>query len=119
MGCYGTPSCSTDSAPAVAHAGLDEAAADSAASSGAWDDDTGRNPDSELPDIVELRREEAVRFLPSLLRPLQPTQSMYLDSDLVSSCADVAGKCWYACLGYISSTSSWDPIFFQEGHLHI
>jgi len=81
MGCYITTSCFTDSAPAVAHAGLDEAAADSAANSGAWDNDTGGNPDNELPDIVELRREEAVRFLPFLLSPLQPAQSMYLHSD--------------------------------------
>ena len=52
---------------AVAHAGSDEAAEESAGNPGAWDDDLAGDPDSgTLPDIVELRPEEAVRPPPVL-----------------------------------------------------
>ena len=48
------------------HEGADEGTAGDAAETGAWDDDAGEAgaAGGELPDIVELRRDEAVRCLP-------------------------------------------------------
>ena len=56
--------------PAASHEGSDEATAGDAAGTGAWGDDADDDADEagaaggELPDIVELRRDEAVRCLP-------------------------------------------------------
>ena len=50
---------------AAQHEGSDEATAGDAADTGAWDDDADEAgaAGGELPDIVELRRDEAVRRL--------------------------------------------------------
>ena len=47
------------------HEGSDEGTAGDAADTGAWDNDAGEAgaAGGELPDIVELRRDEAVRHL--------------------------------------------------------
>ena len=48
------------------HEGSDQATAGSTANTGAWDDDADEAgaTGGELPDIVELRRDEMVRWLP-------------------------------------------------------